>query len=245
MSRARGRSIIIFGDFGTGKTTLAAGAPKPLFLDTDKGTAVFKGRPGFADVGIIDINKSEQLEKAYANFQGITSKRWDKKYTTLVHDRFEDVQGMTLEEMNAEIVAKNPSRDIDGYDKKEWGRMGTRLRRYVRNMKALPIHKVFVCGQKANEMEVMVPALSGSLGRELPGLVDDVIYMRVGAKGRRFLHLHPTEEFYAKTRAWWLTPEEAKIRVPDPSKQPQFLSDLIARLIAGPDQSTSNQASEE
>lgn len=239
----RGRNIMIFGEFGVGKSTVAATAPKPAVLDSDFGSAAYETRPGFEHVFVRNITRWSQLDRALANFQGVTSKRWDKKYRTIVHDRFEDVQYMALDEMNEKIVGKNKARDLDSYDKKEWGRMGTRARRYVREMKALPVHKIYLCGQMTSQdTGAFIPALAGGFKGQMPGLMDDVMYMRIGRKGRHYLHLNPTEEFYAKTRAWWLPDSERIIRVPDPADDPRFMTTLIERLVAGPSKVPSKAA---
>lgn len=237
----RGRNIVIFGEFGVGKSTVAATAPKPKVLDSDFGSASYETRPQYEHVSVTNITKWSQLDKALANFQGVTKHRWDKKFLTIIHDRFEDVQYMALDEMNAKIHQEKSHRDQDSYDKKEWGRMGVRARRYVRDMKALPVHKIYLCGQMtSNETGAAVPALAGGFKGQMPGLMDDVMYMRIGKKGRRYLHLHPTEEFYAKTRAWWFPKEP--ILVPDPAEDAKFMTRLIERLVAGPIKTTPTPA---
>lgn len=233
-----GRSIILTGMYGSGKTTLAAGAPKPKILDSDKGILSLQGRPGFefAVTHAEDISSTAQLEKAYANFTGTGRKDWTKRYESLIHDRFEDIQQIGLEELQEKVVARNSSRDIDAIDKKEWGIIGNRMARYVRKMKTIPQWKIFVCGvMEDRETGALVPQIKGGFKNQLPGLVDHVMFLRIGKNGQRYIHLDPKEsEWYAKTRAWWLTPEERKIKVPDPSKDPYFFSTLLAKLAAGP-----------
>lgn len=237
-----GRTIIITGMFGTGKTTLAAGAPRPKIFDSDKGLLSIEGRPGFefALKHAEDISTIAQLERAYQYMRGRGKKKWwAKRFLSVVHDRFEDIQQIGLEEMQQAIVAKNSYRDIDLIDKKEWGRIGNRMARYMRNMRTIPQWKIFVCGvQEDRDTGVLVPKIKGGFRQELPGLVDHVAFMRIGKRGVRYLHLDPREgEWYAKTRAWWLTPEERKIRVPEPDEDPHFLAKLLDRLTKGPKRS--------
>jgi hypothetical protein len=234
-----GKTLVVAGMFGTGKTTLVAGAPRPKFLDSDKGLLAIQDRPGFefAVKHGEDISTLAQLDRAYDNFTGTGKKDWRKKFDTLVHDRFEDIQQIGLEEMQEKIVDKNDSRDIDSIDKKEWGRIGNRMARYVRRMKSIPQWKIFVCGvMEDRENGALVPQIMGGFRNKLPGLVDHVLFMRIGKNGQRYIHLDPKEgEWYAKTRAWWLTPEERKIKVPSPESDPTFFSTVLERLSRRPE----------
>lgn len=224
----------IYAEYKAGKTTLVAGAPRPIFLDSDQGTMSFAERPGFEKVRAVPIFTTRMLDRAYANFTATGKHRWDKKFLTLVHDRFEDIQQMALEELQVKVVERNESRDLDAIDVKEWGILGNRMARYVRRMKRLAIHKVFICGAVDGDDGLKRPHIKGGFRNHLPGLVDHTAYLRVSRSGRRYLHLDPTEDFYAGTRAWWLTPDERVIRVPHPDKDPQFLSKLFELIAAGP-----------
>lgn len=233
-----GRTIVLAGQFGSGKTTLAAGAPRPKIFDSDKGLLSLQGRPGFefAMAQAEDVSSIKQLERCYDNFTGTGKRDWRKKYDTIVHDRFEDIQQIGLEEMQEGIVERNSSRDIDSIDKKEWGRIGNRMSRYVRRMRKIPQWKIFVTGvQEDRDTGILVPKIKGGFRQELPGLVDHVMFLRVGKHGVRYLHLDPQpDEFYAKTRAWWLSKEERKIKIPDPAKDPYFFTKFLEMLAAGP-----------
>lgn len=111
--------------------------------------------------------------------------------------------------------------------------MGNKLRRYVRKFKRIPMHKILICGVKEDfESGQMKPSLIGAMGTNLPYLVDHTMFLRVNSKGVRYIHLDPTDEFYAKTRAYWLKPEERKIKVD--FNDPRALTKLFDRIAAGP-----------
>jgi hypothetical protein len=81
-------------------------------------------------------------------------------------------------------------------------------------MKRLPITKILIMGEKYYEKEDwMYPRLIGQMKDELPYFLDHAIYLRATDKGARYAELNPKKgEYYAKTRARWLTPEERHIR---------------------------------
>jgi len=112
--------------------------------------------------------------------------------------------------------------------------MASRLKRYIRKFKNVPMHKILICSEMEDqETGKMRPFLQGSLGRQLPYFCDNIAYLRIGKNGRRFLHLNTSSEFEAKTRAWWLPPEARKIEIDfDNTKQ---LSELFALIAAGPE----------
>lgn len=237
---------VIFGVGGAGKSTLAATAPKPVIMDSNQGTLSFADRPGYEHVVSEAVESTTDLDRAFNNCRGTGKKDWRKKYQTIVYDHFDDIQSIVLDELQIRVVERDDRRDLDQIDRKEYGIMGNKLRRYVRAMKRIPMHKILICGEmESNETGQLIPSLIGGMKHQLPYLVDHVAYLRVGKKGVRYLHLQPTDTFYAKTRAWWLTPEQCKIRVPDPAEDPAFLTKLFAQIAAGPKGGTTNGESEE
>jgi hypothetical protein len=101
-------------------------------------------------------------------------------------------------------------------------------------MKRLPVVKVLIMGEKYNDdNQWMYPSLIGQMKDQLPYFLDHCIYLRVNDKGVRYMHLNPKPgEFYAKTRARWLTPEERKIRFD--LTDYTALADLMEKIRVGP-----------
>ena len=228
--KQRWTTTALFGPSGGGKTTLAATAPKPMILDSNQGTLSIEGRPSFA-FGRVDVHGIKELDRAYDNATGTGKSDWRKKYETIVFDHFDDIQDLFLNQLGEAGAERDDRRDPDETQQREWGIMGSRLRRYLRKFKQVPMHKILICGEKEDrETGRMAPALVGALKGQLPYLVDHTMYLRIGKNGKRYLHLDSGEGWYAKTRAWWLP--ERKLEVP--FDDPTFLTRLFDRIAAGP-----------
>lgn len=226
-------TTVLYGPSGGGKTTLAATAPKPLFADSNQGTMSIADRPGFEHIRGEDVFGVGDLDRIYDNLTGTGKKDWSKRFLTVNFDHWDDIQDIVLNELGEKRVERDERSDPDQIEQREYGIMGNRLRRFLRKFKRVPMHKILICGEKEDrETGRMRPAMVGALAQQLPYFADHTMYLRIGTKGRRFLHLDPTDDFYAKTRAWWLPPELRKIRVR--FDDTEFLRKLFARIAAGP-----------
>lgn len=239
----RPQTLVIFGPSGGGKTSVSATAPKPAFLDTNDGLMSIAGRPGLEHVKSQRIADFDGLEKAYDNFTGTGTKNWKGKFGTVVVDHFDDVQAIIMETLGERRKARDERKDIDESEQKDWGVMATKLKRILRKYKTLPMHKILICGEKESKEDGrLIPSLQGQMQGALPYFADHIAYLRIGKKGQRFLHFDPSDQFLAKTRAWWLTPEQRKIRINfDDTKQ---LTKLFALIAAAP-KGTSNNGDED
>lgn len=235
-ARTRYQTIAIYGPSGVGKSTLAATAPRPYFCDSNQGLLSIADRPGMEHVRGDDImpeTAMQSLDEVYANMKGTGEKDWSKKYDTIVFDHFDDIQAMILDNLVEKALAKDESREPDAIEQREWGIMATKLKRYLRKFKAVKATKILIISEKEDfETGKVRPNLSGQLKDQLNYFCDHVFYMRFGSKGRRYLELDKGRRWDGKFRAWWIPPEERKIRI-------QFddvttLTTLLAKIAAGP-----------
>jgi hypothetical protein len=243
-SDTRWQTFCIYGASGAGKSTLAATAPHPYILDSNQGLLSIAGRKGFEHVRGDDVHSMADLDAVYANCTGTGEHDWTKKFDTVVFDHFDDIQGIVLDLLADRAAEKDDRREVDQLEQREYGVMGNKLRRYMRKFKRVPKHKILICGESQDfETGRLRPSLVGALKNQLPYFCDHILYLRIGKKGVRYLHLESTDEFYAKTRAWWLPPELRKIRLSfDNTKT---LSTLFARIAAGPTATSKRHSSEE
>lgn len=234
-------TIGIFGMAGSGKTSLAATASRLLIADSNEGTTSIDHVPQFASVRRVRVESMEDLDTIYDNMTGTGQKNWSKKFDTISLDHFDDIQAIILDKLSEK--ASDTREEPDQIELREYGIMANKLRRYLRKMKRIPAVKILIMGEKLNDHEGwMYPSLIGQMRDQLPYFLDHCIYLRVNDKGKRFLHLDPKPgEFYAKTRARWLTPDERKIRFDLDNYT--LLADLIEKIRRGPGKTKSKRKS--
>lgn len=233
----RPQTIALYGPSGGGKTSLAATAPRPLFADSNQGLLSIANRPGLEHVRSHDVGAVKDLDEIYDNCTGTGRADWSKKFGTVVFDHFDDIQAITLDELGERAKDRDDRRDPDEIQQREWGIMRNRLRRYIRKFRRVPMHKILIMGEMEQKDDGRLgPSLLGGLRTDLPYLVDHTIYIRIGKNNKRYIHLDSTDDFYAKTRAWWLPPELRKQVVP--FSDTKFLTNLLETIAAGPEGST-------
>jgi len=93
----------IYGPSGGGKTTLAATAPKPIFMDSNQGLLSIAGRSGFEHVRGEAIRNFPHLERAYTYCTGTGKKDWSKVNWVRLHQNV--IADVTLIHLNNVIGA--------------------------------------------------------------------------------------------------------------------------------------------
>jgi hypothetical protein len=226
-------TVGIFGMAGAGKTSLLATASKSVIADSNEGTLSIDHVPEFEHVKRVRVHSMDTLDRIYDNLTGTGKNDWRKKFDTLGLDHFDDIQNIILDKLAER--ASDTREEPDQVELREYGIMANKLRRYLRKLKRIPKVKVLIMGEKFNEeYQWMYPSLIGQMRDQLPYFLDHVIYLRVNDKGVRYLHLNPKPgEFYAKTRARWLAPDERKIRFELDNYT--CLGDLLRKITAGPE----------
>lgn len=104
---ARPLRVVIYGPEGIGKSTLAAGAPSPLFLDTERGS-------GHLDVKRVSINSFADLKDALETVVGLVKTK-AFEYKSLVLDTADNLWRLCADHVCA--VGKKNSIEDFGYGK--------------------------------------------------------------------------------------------------------------------------------
>lgn len=186
--------IGIYGDPGVGKTTLAATAPKPLFLNAEAGDVALRNK----EVDIIKIEDFAMVQKIH---DWLRAGKHD--YQTVVIDSLTEFHRRSMD-----TVLRNAGREMP--HQADWGHSMEYIRRLVRKFRDLEMHTVFIHGAMFREDIVTgqseyMPNLPGKLGPEISGYYDILGFMLMERDPRtkeyvRRLRVQPTPKFKAKDR---------------------------------------------
>ena len=179
--------MLVYGNPGIGKSTLALSAPNPVLFDFDG--------------GIHRVNGAFQCPT-------LQVKSWDEVIEALDEDLSEfgtiviDTVGKMLDYMSAYIIkndAKMAMRD-GSLSLKGYGARKTMFVNFISKCSMLGKHVVFVAHEKEEkdgEMRIVRPEIGGSSAGDLMKELDLVGYMQaIGTE--RHIFWSPQEKFYAK-----------------------------------------------
>lgn len=197
-------TLMIYGQSGAGKTTLAAGFPRPIFLCAEDGLMSIAGM----DVDYIKVVTPEDIEEAY---QYLVSPKASKKYDTVIVDTLTDLQNNVY--MPAILGANNRKFP----EIRDWGQLLELMRRFTRQMRDLKDkydNIVFICQEQEytdeNDNTFIRPMLTGKFATEAPAYVDIVMRLvvetgprKVGVEPERtrVAIFQPSRDFVAKDRS--------------------------------------------
>jgi len=186
--------IGLYGDPGVGKTTLAATAPTPLFLNAEAGDVALRQK----DVDVIRIDSFQIMDQVYAAL-----KAGSLPYETIVIDSLTELHRRSMD-----IILKNAGREVP--HQADWGHSMEMIRRLVRKFRDLNMHTIFIHGAMyredvTNGTAEYMPHLPGKLGPEISGYYDILGFMTMERDPRtkeyvRRLRVQPTPKFKAKDR---------------------------------------------
>jgi hypothetical protein len=207
-------NMLIYGDSGVGKTTLAGSADalpsmRPvLFIDIEGGTESL--RRTYPDVEEVRVTTWKEMQEVY-------SVLYDGKheYRTVVLDSLTEIQKFSMYQIMFDLVQRKEEADPDIPSVREWGKNIEQVRRFVRGFRDLQMHTIFTALVKSDKdaktgIVTMKPYLSGKLADEIAGFLDIVVYYYVKAlplaesgesENRRLLLTQKTEQQIAKDRS--------------------------------------------
>lgn len=200
-------NVLIYGESGAGKTTLAGSADqvpemrKVLFLDVEGGTLSLRSR--YPNVDSVRIKSWDDMQavynELYLNNHG---------YNTVVLDSLTEVQKMSMDTIMKKLVEQHEDRDADVPGIREWNINIEQTRKFVRLFRDLPVNTIFTALSKADKnprtgVSRTKPYLSGKVADEVAGFLDIVAYLytkEVDGSQKRMLLCGATQDNVAKDR---------------------------------------------
>jgi len=196
-----GIKALVYGEAGTGKTTLCASAYAPLIISAEGGLLSIDKE----DVPTIVINSYDECMEALAFCRSPAA----KDYHTICLDSISEIAEVVLIKMKKE--------NKDG--RAAYGEMAVKMTELVRSFRDLHgKHVLFTSKLQSSEDETTkvikhYPSMPGrTMTRDLPYFFDEVWVARIGMNqdGTPFHYLQTREDMYfiAKDRSRRLDPTE-------------------------------------
>jgi hypothetical protein len=198
--------LLVYGDYGVGKTTLCAsaqdvpGMANALIIDAEAGDLSLSSRN---DVDSIRITKFDTIARIY-EFLRLHVRFRDEGnegelirletrlrgapvqkatiYRTIIVDSLSEVQKFAMyKSLGSDIGTVKLDDDASKPEYGDWNTQLELIRRLVRAFRDLPMNVIFVASEKVAEDDrkrmIRRPNFTGSIEREIPGFFDVVGYL--------------------------------------------------------------------
>jgi hypothetical protein len=185
--KTKAMNILLYGESGVGKTTLAASADevpemrKVLMVDLEGGTESL--RFSYPNIDVVRAPTWNAMQAVYNDLH-----RGGHGYETVIIDSTTETQKFSMYNIMTDLVARKSDEskyvDPDIPSVREWGKNIEQMRRFIRRMRDLPIHTIFTALSMSVKddktgVTVIKPMLSGKLADEFAAFLDVVGYYYV------------------------------------------------------------------
>jgi hypothetical protein len=138
---ARRLKILLYGGSGSGKTLAALSFPRPVVIDAESGTDLYRGRPGIPEFYVMATKSVNDLESAIAEIAQDNGRSFD----TLVIDPI-----TVFYDVLKEVVARGEK--TGEMNPRAWNKVNGRMNGIYNRLTNLPVH-VIVISRLAIEYE--------------------------------------------------------------------------------------------
>lgn len=202
-----GVKLLVYGQAGSGKTSLIPTLPSPIALSAEGGLLSISS----ADIPYIEISKMEDLTEAYL---WLTQSSEAAQYQSVALDSISEVAEVVLANELKQMVN---GKKVDG--RMAYGELNTKMSEMIRAFRDLPGKNVLMTAKLEKSQDEMgrmlyAPSMPGkTLTQQIPYFMDMVFPLRVekDAEGntQRALMTDSDGLWLAKSRSRALDPWEA------------------------------------
>jgi hypothetical protein len=210
-------NIVIYGQPGAGKTSIAGAAKSALLLDFDRGSHRSAFRPDA--VRIEHWNEVAQLTKQ--DLEG---------YSTLALDtggRALDFLAAAMPATEGKTQLKRPS---GGLTLQGFGRLKDEFGGWLRRINTFGLDVLIICHDKEDkdgDSRIIRPDITGGSYAEILKLADFCGYLYKGDQNRSVLDFNPTQAWIGKNSA-----QLPPLVVPHFAEEPQWFAGVIDKMKA-------------
>lgn len=198
------KNVLIYGPSGIGKTSLFYDAKDTLVLDVEHGTEVLEkdnyfGKKDYpSQVEILQLKSWEDLQGVFAALQS-----GELHFTNIVLDSITDIRELCKDHVLETQDRKRISDDVAS--QQDYLVMSERMRKMLRNFRALPMNVFIVAREYSGKdeetgTERIKPAIGGKLEDDVPGMMNITVYMTLNKEGERVACFNLAGKYYAKDR---------------------------------------------
>jgi phage nucleotide-binding protein len=184
--------ILIYADPGVGKTYFLGTADSDkrltpaLLVDTEGGTLTIRGKK---NIDVVRVRSYEDIVKLINHLRMPNhSKCSHRKWKSIMIDSLTELQKQIMQEILRAGFVKNPSKDPDIAEMRDWGKNAERVRKVVRAFRDLEgYHIIFTLLQRDikddnSGIVTIKPSLPGQLADDIAGFIDIVGFLQIVRK---------------------------------------------------------------
>lgn len=208
-TRRRHLKLLVYGNFGTGKTTLAGTAANVpsmqdvLLINAESGDLAltpFEDRIDTVQVteyktmskvrdflvahckarDADDVEKLCAMESQLRGYE-VTEPR---RYNTVIIDSLTEVEQYCMNQLLGITDTTKLDEEVQSAEWSEYKRNHSMIQRLVRAFRDLPMNVIFICAEQFTQDETKkfkyTPSLTGKLSKQVQGFMDMVGYLAIG-----------------------------------------------------------------
>ncbi len=219
--------VLIYGDPGTGKTTLAATVTENVDMEKTLVINIEGGMLSIIDTGALATDQVSNITEVEEIMWALSSKaKGFEHFNTVIVDSGSELQTLDLEGIVREAKKKKSDRDLDDIHIEDYGKSTQRLKRIFRHFRDLKMNVIVTALVKRHMPPAtsarktplkVVPKFTASLSDSVCGYMDCVWYLYLDEEtGKRQMLTQPEGVYFAKTRGHNFSRELGKL-VEDPN----------------------------